>query len=210
MLAVGVVTAPMAQAAPARPACNLVSDPSGDVLASAPGVDNSDFDIRSGDIATNGRSLTAAIRLTGLTAEDPKSVASRVYEFDFAANGHGFGLVASLVTGGANFDAVVYSDVAQGGRMGTTLGPIAGVIDTAHHQIRLTAPLGLFASYANFRQTYIDHLAIGAARATGQNGTAPPGGKVTVGAQSTAVVVDDASSTAKYTPGQRSCLTVGR
>jgi hypothetical protein len=210
VLAAGVWAGPFAHAAAPRPACNLVTDPSGDVMLSGPGVDNGDYDVRSGDIATDARRLTAVIRLSSLAPEDAASPAARDYEFDFVANGHGFGLMASLLTGGASYEAVVYDRTTPGGRTGTDLGEVSGVIDTVHHEIRITAPLSLFAPYASFKQTYLDQLTVGSARAVGHDATTTPDGRVSIGSQSTAVVVDDATSKARYAPGGRSCVRVGK
>lgn len=210
VLAAGVWAGPFAHAATPRPSCDLVTDPSGDVMLSAPGVDNGDYDIRSADVATDARRVTAVIRLSSLAPEDAMSPAARDYEFDFTANGHSFGLMASLLTGGASFEAVVYAVSPAGGRTGTDLGAISGVVDTTRHEVRMTAPLSLFAPYASFKQTYLEQLTVGSARAVGQNGTTTPDGRVTVGPQSTAMVVDDASSSARYTPGARSCVRVGK
>src|SRR3954469_10936796 len=95
-VAAGVWAGPLAQAPTPKPVCDLVTDPSGDVIGSAPGVDNGDYDVRSGDIATDARRLTAVIRLSSLAPEDAASPVARDYEFDFVANGHAFGLLASL------------------------------------------------------------------------------------------------------------------
>lgn len=125
----GVAAAPMAHAATVRPACDLVTDPSGDVTPTTLGANNNDYDIRSADIATNKRQLTAVIRLT---------------------------------------------------------------------------------PSASFKQTYIDQLYVTSARAFGDDGAATPDGRVTVGSQSVATVVDDASSKARYAPGRTSCVRVGK
>lgn len=211
VVAAAVLAGPLAQAAPApRPVCNLVTDPGGDVTPSAPGVDNNDYDIRSADIATDAHRLTAVIRLASLAPEDPKSAMARDYELDFTANGSTFALQASLLTGGDSFEAAVYSTSAAGGRYGTDLGAMSGVVDTAHHEIRMTAPLSLFAPYATFKQTYIDHLYVESARAVGDNGATSPDGRVSIGSQSDAFVVDDASSKARYMPQRRSCVRVGK
>jgi hypothetical protein len=210
LVVVGVLGAPLAHASGPRPACDLVTDPSGDVIGSAPGVDNRDYDVRSADIATDKRKLTAVIRLTSLAAAGGVTVADRDYEFDFNANGHSFGLMASLLTGGVSYEAVVYDTSVPGGRSGTDLGEISGVVDAAHHEIRMTAPLSLFAAYASFKQTYVDQLYVTSARAVGYGAQSPASGKVQIGSQSTAAVVDDASSTARYVPGRRSCVAVGK
>jgi len=210
VVAVGIVAAPVAQASSARPACDLVTDAPNDVMPATPDASNSDYDLRSADVATDKRNLTAVIRLTSLAPEDAGSIAARDYEFDFAANGHTFGLLASLLTGGADFEAVVFDTNEAGGRMGSDLGAISGVIDAAHHEIRMTAPLSMFAPYASFKQTYIDQLYVTSARAVGHDSTQSPDGRVQVGSQSTAYVVDDAGSTARYQPGRRSCVHVGK
>ncbi|MBV9096756.1 MAG: hypothetical protein JO079_01750 [Frankiaceae bacterium] len=210
LVAVGVLAAPMAHAAKAKPACDLVTDPAGDVIGTAPGVDNGDYDIRSADVATDKRNLTAVIRLTSLAPNTAVSTAGRTYEFDFTANGHTFGLQAALLTGGASYQAVVYDTSTPGGRTGTDLGDIVGVVDTAHHEIRMTAPLWIFATYASFKQTYIADLDVTSGRAGGYGAVDPPGGKVHIGSEAATVVVDDASSTARYLPGARSCVAVGK
>jgi phytoene dehydrogenase-like protein len=154
-VAAGVLAGPWAQAAPARPVCDLVTDSAGDVMPSAPGVDSNDYDIRSADIATDAHQLTAVIRLTSIAPENPSSV--------------------------------VYDTNEPGARTGTDLGEISGVVDSAHHEIRMTAPLSLFAPYASFKQTYVDQLYVTSARAVGMGDTSSPGGKVAIGSQSTAL-----------------------
>ena len=211
IVAAGVLAGPWAHAAPApRPVCDLVTDPAGDVIATTPGVDSNDYDIRSADVATDRKRLTAVIRLTSLAPEDPASAMSRDYEFDFTANGSRFGLLASLLTGGDSFEAIVYDTNAAGGNMGTYLGAVSGVVDSTHHEIRMTAPLSLFAPYASFRQTYIDQLYVTSARAVGHSSATSPDGRVSVGPQADAVVVDDAASKARYLPQRRSCVRVGK
>lgn len=208
LIVVGLSAAPVAHAASPRPACDLVTDAAGDVTPSPPGADSGDFDLRSADVATDAHKLTAVIRLTSLAPEDPASVASRDYEFDFVANGHSFGLQATLLTGGANFEAVEYGPATAGGRSGTDLGDISGVVDTARHEIRMTAPLKLFAPYATFKQTYIDQLSVLSGQAVGYGRTAV-GHAVSVGSQAISFVVDTATSTSRYSPGRRSCVRVG-
>lgn len=210
LVVVGVLAAPLAHASTPRPVCDLVTDPAGDVMPPSPGIANGDYDLRSADVATDKRQLTAVIRLTSLAPDEGVSVADRVYEFDFTANGHAFGLQAALLTGGVSYQAVAYDTTAPGGQYGTSLGAISGVVDTARHEIRMTAPLSMFAKYASFKQTYVDHLEVTSARAVGYGAVAPPGGKVSIGSEAIALVVDDASSTARYLPGRRSCVAVGK
>lgn len=210
VVAVGVWAAPLAHATAPRPVCDLVTDPSGDVTPAAPGVQNGDYDIRSADVATDGKLLTAVIRLTSLAPEDTSSPMARDYEFDFVANNSSFGLQASLLTGGVSYEAVYYGTNAPAGRTGTDLGVITGVVDATRHEVRMTAPLSMFAPYASFKQTYLDQLYVTSGRAVGHDGTTTPGGKVSIGSQSTAVIVDDASSKARYLPGRASCVRVGK
>ena len=210
VVGVGVLAAPVAHASSARPACDLVTDAPNDVMPAMPAMSNSDYDIRSADIATDKRKLTAVIRLSSLAPEDTASIAARDYEFQFGANGHTFGLQASLLTGGVSFEAVVYDTSEPGAQSGTDLAEISGVIDSAHHEIRITAPLSTFAPYATFKQTYIDQLYVMSARAIGAGDTQSPDGRIQIGSQSAAYVVDTASSTARYVPGRPSCVRVGK
>jgi len=210
LVVVGVLAAPVAQASRPKPVCDLVTDPAGDVIGSEPGVDNGDYDIRSADIATDKRNLTAVIRLTSLAPDTGVSVADRTYEIDFTANGHTFALEAALLTGGVSYDAVVYDTSAPGGRYGTALGDISGVVDSARHELRMTAPLALFSKYASFRQTYIAGLYVITGRAVGYGAVDPPGAKAHIGSQAVTMVVDDARSGARYQPGARSCVAVGK
>ena len=67
-----------------RPLCNLVTDPAGDTKTG-----NESLDVVSGDIATDGKTLTVAIRVKKLTAEDLTSPTGRFYELSFQYDGAG-------------------------------------------------------------------------------------------------------------------------
>ncbi len=77
-LLAGLLSAPAADAAPVKKACQLIVDRSGDSS-----YDIAAHDIVSGDVATGPRKLVAGLRVRSL-ADDPKeTVRGTVYRFNF-------------------------------------------------------------------------------------------------------------------------------
>lgn len=131
-----------------KPVCNLITDPSGDAngfvvtdtgLPVPPSNDN--LDVVSADIASNAKTITAAIRLKAL-GEDATSPAGSTVYFNFFVNGKQQYLNADLDgSGGATYS---YGDFtgANGGR--AQIAETTGVLDTAKKEIRISAPANGF------------------------------------------------------------------
>lgn len=192
-----VATAGLAGAAPA--ACNLVSDAKGDatglfVTEPGPLPNDAQLDLVSGDIATKGKTVTAVIRVAELALTDASAPTGRAYYANFDAAGASFFLSASLDQAGAAEYSGGFIDQTR-----TTLGDVKGVVDVAKKEIRISAPLGLFAEQATIKDgTAIQNLNLLAQRYVGAPGVG--------GATPTA---DDALGGKTYTAGTPSCVVVG-
>lgn len=195
-----------------RLSCNLLRDPAGDTDSAVPDND-SQLDLRSGDIVTGQRDLTAVIRLQALTAEDVTEPAGRVWEFDFTANGKNFILMAALLPGGSEFQAYVSDQRIEQGKSGaraaTGIGELRGTIDLKNRSVWLTGPLSIFKKYASLTQTYFNHLAMFSYRAHGESLKALPTGEVVDVSSSFGIGVDQTWSKRHYAPGAPSCIRAG-
>jgi len=105
---------------PPPPLCNLVTDPSGEVRTG-----NESLDIVSGDIATDGKTLTVVVRVKKLTAEDLTSPTGRFYELSFNYNG-----------AGQQINAVIG---AAGNKWANGKG--SGTVDVAKNEVRIHIPI---------------------------------------------------------------------
>ncbi|HVF04120.1 MAG TPA: hypothetical protein VNA20_04715 [Frankiaceae bacterium] len=171
-LAGGVLVAP-ADAAPPAKACRLVRDAVGDTDSPMPDADlDRQLDITSADVATGAKNLTVVLRLAALTAADPANPQGRVYEFDFTAVEKNFIVMGSLLPGGNSFSVFIsetrLEENESGARAATGIGSAVGVVDVAKKEIRMTAPLSVFAPHAPIgRKTPLVHLAAFTYRANG-------------------------------------------
>ncbi len=212
-----LVGAPAAHAAghPAhpKPVCHLLTDPRGDTQSTGPD-DDTQLDIVGGDFAMNRSTLTVVVRVAALTAEDITEPAGRVYEYDFTANGKNFIAMASLLPGGSNFEAFVSDQRIEPGQSGaraaTGIGAMAGTLDLQAHEVRMSAPLSIYAPYASFNQTNVDHMAAFTYRAHGESLSGTPVGKAVDVSSSFGVGVDSAWTGKIYRPYAPSCVKVGR
>lgn len=156
LLAVSVLagTTP-ALAAPGKVSCPLLRDDEGDVqklpgTESLPDERDAQLDILSADIRADSKQVTVVIRLRDLEAPDPTDPNGLSYEFDFTAKEQTFFVTALLVTGGNAFRVYAQDgQVEQQGssaRSGTAVGSASGTFDLRRHEVRMTAPLSVFAS----------------------------------------------------------------
>jgi len=131
-----------------KPVCKIITDVTGDsALTTATPVGSDDaFDIVSGDLAANAKTITGVIRVA--KAGDPST----------APFGHGFVMTFSA-PGSANPLYLRYSSSPAFGEAYefgyddptnglTTLGDASGVVDTAKNEIRISAPLRGFDAQA--------------------------------------------------------------
>ena len=141
LLATGL--AGYANAAKPKPMCNNVTDPAGDVglYGSTGNTPDDALDIRTADLGSNAKGVTAAIRLNKLSSPAPSSPGAAVYElrFEHRKSGEVYTLWASITGGQATFGVGTVDTSAQA-EMATATGTATGVIDTAHNEIRISAP----------------------------------------------------------------------
>lgn len=202
-LAAALALGTAASAAPkAKPVCNLFTDAAGDatgfVLTDRDYLPNDpQLDIVSGDIASDGKTITAVLRLSALDASDSNAPTGRTYYVNFGIGDVELNLSAALDADGTATYQAGFQDTAS--RSG--LGPVTGVLDTAKKEVRIHAPLSIFAEKlplkAGTRLEYVEGLA---QRYVG-NRTAGRG--VTPSA-------DDTAQGAGYAIGTPSCVVVGK
>jgi hypothetical protein len=208
-----------ADAAPRRKmACKLVTDPAGDTSASLGPSDpfGSQLDILSADIATSTRNVTVVLRLPALTAADPSNPQGRVYEFDFTAREKNFIFLGSLLPGGNTFGVYIsdtrFEEGKSGARSAIGIGEAKGVLDTERKEVRMTAPLEVFAPHASLSKNVVLYaLSAWTYRANGyslQDGAGVPSPvQITF---DFGVGADEAwGRKAYYQSQERSCLKVG-
>ncbi|HVE74560.1 MAG TPA: hypothetical protein VNA30_05650 [Mycobacteriales bacterium] len=190
-----------ALAAPrAKPNCKLVQDARGDATAAAvtepaPLPNNPQLDVLSADLASDGRTLTAVLRLDALAATDANAPTGRGYHLSFAAG-------EAVLVLSAHIDAMGTATYSAGSEEASTamrLGEASGRIDLAKREIRIHAPVSAFASKAALRPgSQVTSLL-----ARTQRG-------VSAGPVARGVVADNTEPSGRYALGAPSCVAVGR
>jgi hypothetical protein len=207
-----------AHAAPARPpSCKLIKDATGDTGSPAPDAAlDSQLDITSADVATDNHFVTVVLRLDKLAAADPANPQGRIYEFDFTAKEKNFIVMGSLLPGGNDFEVFIsdqrFEEGKSGARAATGIGTATGRVDTAHREVRISAPVSVFAKYAPMtKNTTIYYLVAFTYRANGlsyQGGGQGPSPVSVTG--SFGLGVDEAwGHKAYYLAGNKSCVRPG-
>lgn len=194
-----LATAGLAGAAPAKPVCNLVQDVKGDgtgfLFTDQDYLPNdANLDLVSGDIATDAKTITAVIRTDQLALSDPNSPTGRAYYANFTVGDKELYLAVRLDATGAGTFTGGYIENTR-----TSLGAATGVVDVQKKEVRISAPLSLFASQATIKPgTKILDLNLLAQRYVGAAG---PGATPSA---------DEAVGGKTYTAGARSCVAVGK
>lgn len=194
-----IATAGLAGAAPAA-TCNLVvdekSDATGFVFTDEDYVPNNpQLDLVSGDIASDGKTITAVVRLDQLALSDSSSPTGRTYYANFTVGEATLFLAAALDGAGA----ATYSGGFIEARR-SSLGEATGVVDVAKKEVRISAPVKLFTEKAKIvKGTKILDLNLLAQRYVGHRSVAG----VTPSA-------DAAEGGKAYIAGAKSCLVVGK
>lgn len=189
-----------ALAAPAaKPSCNLVQDEKGDgtgflqtdqdYLPNDPNLD-----LVSGDIASNAKTVTAVIRLDALALSDSNAPTGRAYYANFTVGDTELFLAARLDSAGAAIFTGGYIDTTR-----TGLGDAQGIVDTKKKEVRIWAPLALFAS----QQAIKPGMKIFDLNLLSQRYVGAAGKGVTPSA-------DEAVGGKVYTAGAPSCVAVGK
>lgn len=200
-IAAGSVSA-SAVAAP-KPVCNLVTDAVGDEWEEAgsgvrpPGLSEPTMDIVSGDIASNSKWVTVAIRPKKIgTPNDPFESVTLRFSFRVNDKAQGFFFEATLAQDATTYLYGHFTSSSNTSAQGE-LGPATGVVDRKRGEVRISVPLAKLRSFygtldRSFHRFTLDswlHTTAGESTTVGE------------GAQD----VD-----ASYRQGTRSCLTPGR
>ena len=216
--ALGVALATIAgaaQAAPVKKVCNLVLDGTGDTFAAraqdgtAPGPQDDAFDIKSADIASDGKVLTAVIRVTKLAAAQT-SPQGRGFSFDFllpTSDMQG-SLRAVLITGQPAYFEATYKDPSVPNSPSTFLATVTGLVDEKKNEVHITAPVGVFATLGAIKKGTLITPA-GDAATSGR--AVPPSPGVAGQPVATRFVFADVAVDSKpYKTGTPSCVTPGK
>jgi hypothetical protein len=128
-----------------RPVCHLVTDPRGDAETLAvphvPGTDTDD--LLSADVASDGRTVTAVLRLVAMQSPDPVAPGGRGYVLTFARRGGPttYFLAARTYLTGTRYQYGVYADDLLGRSYVKVLGLGTGTISTTRREVRVNAPV---------------------------------------------------------------------
>ena len=179
-----------AGAAPAKPVCNLVTDP-----ADLP--DSPSLDVRSADVATDGKNLTAVVRVTDVdSTADPKTATGRNWRLSFTVD------TRRILLNVNDGPAGMY----DGSDAGATVS-----VNPAANEVRYTVPLAKLAS------RYLVSITPGRSKLTNFEAgsdsgvTIPQDAKDAVGLnfQSWGFPDNTKPSAVSYLAGAPSCVKVG-
>jgi hypothetical protein len=164
LVALVAATAPVADAAPKakpKPACSIITDAKGDTFATraqdaqgAFGPQEDALDIVSGDLASDGKVLTAAVRLVKLSRSVPTSPTGLTVGLDFliGSNTSVVRLQAVMVSGSADRFEVTSRDAdALPNTPSTFVGEVTGVVDEKKNEVRITAPAAMLAPFGGLK-----------------------------------------------------------
>ena len=129
-LAGGAAAAP----AKAKPVCNLITDPAGDTTGPSTALD-----IVSGDVASNGKTFTAVIRLAALAESDLSSPTGIAWGMQVTSpkSELPYYLLATKFQGAA----VEFTYGQVNGNQLEEAGVGTGVLDVAKKEVRIDAPV---------------------------------------------------------------------
>jgi hypothetical protein len=161
VIALVAVAVPSASAAPkapkAAPSCNTIKDPAGDTFVARTqdqqakyGPQEDGLDVISADLASDGKVVTAVVRIAALSRSitlSPTGLTTGI-EFTIGASDSIVRLQAVLVTGQADrFEVTAIAGDALPNTPTTYVGEATGVVDLAKKEVRITAPAALLAPY---------------------------------------------------------------
>ncbi|HVF20160.1 MAG TPA: hypothetical protein VNA14_07950 [Mycobacteriales bacterium] len=156
LLAVGT----SAYAAPAKVACNTIEDPAGDTFLvrsqDAPpvgpryGPQEDSLDVISGDLASDGKVVTAVVRIKKLSrsiALSPTGITVGV-DFLIGTSTDVIRLMAVLANGQPDKFEVTWKAEGHTANVPVNyLGEVTGVVDEAKNEVRIHAPVDLLAPH---------------------------------------------------------------
>jgi hypothetical protein len=149
LLPLGAATTALAATKPtAKPVCQIIKDAAGDAEynGAVPGADGDD--LTSADIASDGKKITAVLRMAAVSANDPAAPLGRGYFITFGAKGSDNDLFLSARTypTGTKF---IYGYSAPDPKTGKnttyTIGEATGSFSPENKEVRITAPNAAFA-----------------------------------------------------------------
>jgi hypothetical protein len=143
--------------AAAPPACNTISDPKGDTFAirlqdgqGAYGPQEDALDVVSADLASDGKVVTAAIRLASFSraiATSPQGFSVGL-DFLIGSSTDVVRLQAVLVNGDSDrFEVSAKAADAVPNSPSTFVAAVTGVVDDKKSEIRISAPAEVLAAY---------------------------------------------------------------
>jgi hypothetical protein len=148
----GYASAAPAKAKPkvVKPVCKVIVDDKGDAkYNNVPGGDGDD--IVSADIANDATTITAVVRLAGLTSPDPQAPLGRNYSVLFNAPGSDDLLYLSARTypqGTKFLFGYQAADPTSGVNTNYALGDATGTVDTAKGEVHISVPIKSFVTGA--------------------------------------------------------------
>lgn len=207
-VAVGLVSAlalgGAAQAAPKKakpkpvpPTCNLIVDPAGDD-GSEVFQHSQSLDLLGADIASSAKLVTAVLRVAKLTKSDSAAAPTgRAWYLEFSvANGQAPLWLGAQSTPSGELFRYGWVD----GSIRRSLGTAEGAFDEAKNEIRITAPVDVWADRGSVKAgTKVTGLA---AASYNFLGVAAVGGSLQPG--------DTAETSKMYQAGAPSCVVVGK
>jgi hypothetical protein len=156
------LVAPAAVAAPKTgPVCNTITDPAGDTFAvrsqdgeGVYGPQDDSLDVISGDLASDGKVVTAVVRIKKLSRTVSTSPTGLTASLGFLIGGSNtqVRLYAVLVSGQADrFEVGSLASDAVPNTPSTYVGEAKGVVDLAKNEVRITAPAALLAPFGDLK-----------------------------------------------------------
>lgn len=206
-----------AQAAPVKKVCNNVKDGMGDTFAArtqdAEGVygpQEDALDIVSADIASDGKFVTAAIRMVSMgTAQTSPYGKGYAFDFMLPSSPNVITLRAIVPNSGAPIFEASYKDPEVPNSPSTFLGSAIGVVDDKKKEVRISAPVSLFASLGEIKKGTILAPPEDSSASAGRAVPVVPG--VAGAPTPTRFTFADVALDAKpYKVGTPSCVTPGK
>lgn len=132
----------------AKPVCNIIKDGTGDATYNNVPGDGND-DVVSGDLASDGKTVTGVIRLAALAQPNPMAPFGQGFFVRFTPKGTDKVLFVSArnyPTGTTFVYGYAAEDPNTGVNTSYTLGTAKGAVDTAKKEVRISAPASGFAA----------------------------------------------------------------
>lgn len=199
-----VASAGIAGAAP-KPVCNLLEDAKGDTFllrtqdtAGVFGPQENSLDIVSGDLGSDGKTLTGVLRVEKLATTAATSPVGLSFRLQFSLPGaedSNLYMTANLVAGAQSFAVGVRDALTN---TSTKLADAKGVFDLDKSEVRISAPLSVFKPAADIKKGTKLTFAGWDQTSSRPSGAGP------------SVFADVARSEKTYVVGDATCVPVGK